>query len=59
MITETVLGILALIGGYLFYRLRELIDLGEEIVIAYDDHTVTEEEYKRIVDRLRLVLFKK
>ena len=59
MIIETALGILALVGGYLFYRLRELIDLGEEIVIAYDDHTVTEEEYKKIVDRLRLVLFKK
>lgn len=44
--------------GYVNYRKKEIIDLGMELVIAYADQTVTEEEYGKIVERLKAVLNK-
>ncbi len=48
----------ALILAYLNYRKAEIIALAMEVVRAYSDKTITEEEYKLIVDKLEIVLNK-
>lgn len=59
----TIYTVLTTIGtvvfGYLNYRKTEVIALGMEIVRAYADKNVSEEEYKLIVDDLEAVLYKK
>jgi 2-keto-4-pentenoate hydratase len=45
--------------GYLFYRRSEVVDLAFEIIEAYEDKNVTEEEFGEIVERLKKVIYKK
>lgn len=44
--------------GYLNYRKAEVMDLAFEVVEAYSDKKISEDEYKKIVDKLKLVLYK-
>lgn len=59
----TIYAVLTTIGtvayGYLYYRRAEVLDLAMEIVDAYTDKAVTEEEYGKIVEKLKIVLYKK
>lgn len=59
----TLYAILTSIGtavyGYLYYRRAEVINLAMEVVEAYADKEITEEEYGRIVEKLKKVLYKK
>jgi len=45
--------------AYISYRRSEVMALAFEVVDAYSDKTITEEEYKLIVDKLKAVLYKK
>lgn len=44
---------------YIWYRNQEIINLAKSVVEAYKDKTISEEEYKEIVDKLGSVIYKK
>jgi hypothetical protein len=48
-----------IVFGYLNYRKAEVITFAMEVVAAYADKTITEEEYSLIVEKLKLILYKK
>lgn len=59
---NVLLGIISItasaIAGYVIYRKKEIFDLAVEVVRAYDDKNISEEEYDKIIEKLRKVIFK-
>lgn len=49
----------AVLFAYLYYRRREIVDLTMEIIDAYSDSEVTEEEFDQIIEKAKKVLYKK
>ena len=44
---------------YLLYRKKEVVDLAIEVITAYEDKSISEDEYGRIVQKLKDVIYKK
>lgn len=59
MISEILAATLTVVGSYLAYRLYEIIGLAQDVITAYDDNEITEDEFKFIVEDLRKVVYKK
>ena len=45
-------------AGYLLYRQKEIIALAKEVIISYEDKNISEEEYGKIVQKLKRVIYK-
>lgn len=62
IITPILAGIAVLASAtaaYLWYRKREIVELVMEVIDAYDDKNISEEEYGKIVRKLKDVIYKK
>ena len=48
-----------IVFAYVGYRQREIIELAIELIEAYSDKEISEEEYGMIINRLKAVICKK